>query len=46
MYAVTLALTDSESKVFGTKETWQNNNSGLARDGVALLVVEGPPCSI
>ncbi|CAN5740376.1 hypothetical protein BH11PSE12_BH11PSE12_04270 [soil metagenome] len=37
---VTLALTrDSESKVFGTKETWQNNNFGLARDGVALLVV-------
>jgi hypothetical protein len=29
---VTLALTrDSESKVFGTKETWQNNNFGLAR---------------
>jgi hypothetical protein len=37
---VTLALArDSESKVFGTKETWQNNNFGLARDGVALLVV-------
>lgn len=37
---VTLALTrDSESKVFGTKEVWQNNNFGLARDGVALLVV-------
>jgi hypothetical protein len=37
---VTLALTrDTESKVFGTKETWQNNNFGLARDGVALLVV-------
>ncbi len=37
---VTLALTrDSESKVFGTKDTWQNNNFGLARDGVALLVV-------
>ncbi|MDO8178591.1 MAG: hypothetical protein Q7T62_10135 [Undibacterium sp.] len=37
---VTLALTrDSESKVFGTKETWQNNNFSLARDGVALLVV-------
>ncbi len=37
---VTLALTrDSESKVFGTRDTWQNNNFGLARDGVALLVV-------
>ena len=37
---VTLALTrDSESKVFGTKEVWQNNNFSLARDGVALLVV-------
>ena len=37
---VTLALTrDTESKVFGTRETWQNNNFGLARDGVALLVV-------
>jgi hypothetical protein len=37
---VTLALTrDSESKVFGTKETWQNNNFGLTRDGVSLLVV-------
>lgn len=37
---VTLALTRTcESKVFGTKETWQNNNFGLARDGVALLVV-------
>lgn len=37
---VTLALTRaSESKVFGTRETWQNNNFGLARDGVALLVV-------
>ena len=37
---VTLALTrDTESKVFGTKDTWQNNNFGLARDGVALLVV-------
>lgn len=37
---VTLALTRAcESKVFGTKETWQNNNFGLARDGVALLVV-------
>lgn len=37
---VTLALTrDSEAKVFGTRDTWQNNNFGLARDGVALLVV-------
>lgn len=37
---VTLALTRaSEAKVFGTRETWQNNNFGLARDGVALLVV-------
>jgi hypothetical protein len=37
---VTLALLRSvESKVFGAREVWQNNNVGLARDGVALLVV-------
>jgi len=37
---VTLALVrDVESKVFGARDTWQNNNFGLARDGVALLVV-------
>lgn len=37
---VTLALVrDVESKVFGARDSWQNNNFGLARDGVALLVV-------
>ena len=37
---VTLALCRSvEPKVFGAREVWQNNNFGLARDGVALLVV-------
>ncbi|HVK94734.1 MAG TPA: hypothetical protein VM571_08400 [Noviherbaspirillum sp.] len=37
---VTLALTrDIEPKIFGSREVWQNNNMGLARDGVALLVV-------
>lgn len=37
---VTLALTrDVEPKIFGAREVWQNNNLGLARDGVALLVV-------
>lgn len=37
---VTLALTrEIEPKVFGAKDVWQNNNFGLARDGVALLVV-------
>lgn len=37
---VTLALRrDVEPKIFGAKESWQNNNFGLARDGVALLVV-------
>jgi hypothetical protein len=37
---VTLALQRNiEPKVFGAKDTWQNNNFGLARDGVALLVV-------
>ena len=37
---VTLALLrEVESKVFGTRDNWQNNNFGLARDGVALLVV-------
>lgn len=30
---------DVESKVFGARDIWQNNNFGLARDGVALLVV-------
>jgi hypothetical protein len=37
---VTLALArEVEPKVFGAREVWQNNNMGLARDGVALLVV-------
>ena len=37
---VTLALIrDVEPTVFADKDTWQNNNLGLARDGVALLVV-------
>ncbi|HEX7643813.1 MAG TPA: hypothetical protein VF472_16530 [Burkholderiaceae bacterium] len=37
---VTLALLrDVEPKIFGSREVWQNNNFGLARDGVALLVV-------
>ncbi len=37
---VTLALTrDVEPRIFGARDTWQNNNFGLARDGVALLVV-------
>jgi len=37
---VTLALVrDVEPKVFGARDSWQNNNFGLARDGVALLVV-------
>lgn len=37
---VTIALArDVEPKVFGDREVWQNNNLGLARDGVALLVV-------
>jgi hypothetical protein len=37
---VTLALTrEIEPKIFGAREVWQNNNLGLARDGVALLVV-------
>ena len=37
---VTLALhRNIEPKVFGAKDVWQNNNFGLSRDGVALLVV-------
>lgn len=37
---VTLALTRAlEPMIFGAREVWQNNNFGLARDGVALLVV-------
>ncbi len=37
---VTLALArEVEPKIFGAREVWQNNNLGLARDGVALLVV-------
>ncbi|MCG2585031.1 hypothetical protein [Massilia sp. TS11] len=37
---VTLALHRSvEPKIFGARDVWQNNNFGLARDGVALLVV-------
>jgi hypothetical protein len=35
-----VALTfDSEQTVFGQGTTWLNNNAGLARDGVALLVL-------
>lgn len=37
---VTLALVRGvEANVFGVRDVWQNNNFGLARDGVALLVV-------
>lgn len=37
---VTLALVRAvEPKVFGARDIWQNNNFGLTRDGVALLVV-------
>jgi hypothetical protein len=37
---VTLALArEVEPRIFGAREVWQNNNFGLARDGVALLVV-------
>ena len=37
---VTLALSRTiEPKIFGARDVWQNNNFGLARDGVALLVV-------
>jgi hypothetical protein len=37
---VTLALhRNMEPKIFGAKDVWQNNNFGLSRDGVALLVV-------
>jgi hypothetical protein len=37
---VTLALTRAiEPKIFGARDIWQNNNFGLSRDGVALLVV-------
>lgn len=37
---VTIALARQiEPKIFGAREVWQNNNLGLARDGVALLVV-------
>ena len=37
---VTLALVrEVEPKVFGARDMWQNNNFGLTRDGVALLVV-------
>jgi hypothetical protein len=37
---VTLALSRNiEPKIFGARDVWQNNNFGLARDGVALLVV-------
>jgi hypothetical protein len=37
---VTLAMArEVEPKIFGAREVWQNNNFGLARDGVALLVV-------
>lgn len=37
---VTVALhRNVEPKIFGAKDIWQNNNFGLTRDGVALLVV-------
>lgn len=37
---VTVALArDVEPNVFGARDVWQNNNFGLPRDGVALLVV-------
>jgi hypothetical protein len=37
---VTIALhRNVEPKIFGAKDIWQNNNFGLTRDGVALLVV-------
>jgi hypothetical protein len=37
---ITLALHRAvEPKIFGAKDIWQNNNFGLTRDGVALLVV-------
>ena len=37
---VTLALARTiEPKIFGARDVWQNNNFGLARDGVALMVV-------
>ncbi len=37
---VTLALQRTvEPAIFGSNSVWQNNNFGLARDGVALLVV-------
>jgi len=37
---VTLALLRAvEPKISGARDTWQNNNFGLARHGVALLVV-------
>ena len=37
---VTLALHRAvEPKIFGARDIWQNNNFGLTRDGVALLVV-------
>jgi hypothetical protein len=37
---VALALArEVEPKIFGARDSWQNNNFGLARDGVALLVV-------
>ncbi|MBI3229283.1 MAG: hypothetical protein HYZ45_03605, partial [Burkholderiales bacterium] len=37
---ITVALKrDVEPKIFGARESWQNNNFGLARNGVALLVV-------
>ena len=37
---VTIALHRAiEPKIFGARDVWQNNNFGLSRDGVALLVV-------
>ena len=37
---ITLALARAvEPRIFGARDVWQNNNFGLTRDGVALLVV-------
>jgi hypothetical protein len=37
---ITVALARAvEPRIFGAKDVWQNNNFGLTRDGVALLVV-------
>jgi hypothetical protein len=37
---ITVALARAvEPRIFGAKDVWQNNNFGLTRDGVALLIV-------